>query len=171
MRFEYLECGKLLAPHGITGGMKMECWCDSQEAACRLPALYFKDKDGQYKARRLLRASPYGRGLLVFLEGIGTPEEASPLRMKIAYAKRKDLDPHGEKVFLAELVGLPVKDADTGRLYGRLKEVDTSRKTTLYIVETDKGEAMLPAVSEFIKEIDIESHILVRPIPGIFDEI
>ena len=49
--------------------------------------------------------------------------------------------------------------------------VDTSRKTTLYIIDTERGEVMLPAVSEFVKEIDIERGLFVCPIPGMFDEI
>ncbi len=171
MKLEYLECGKLLAPHGVMGGMKMECWCDSPAVAVRLPALYFKWGEGQYEAKKLLRASPYGKGVLVFLEGINTPEEAGALRGVTVYAKREDLSPDGSAVFLAELIGLSVVDADTGRTYGRIKEVDTSRKTTLYIVQTEGGEVMLPAVDEFIKEVDVGSHILVRPIPGLFDEI
>lgn len=171
MKLEYLECGKLLAPHGIAGGMKMECWCDSPAVAVRLPALYFKKGEGQYEAKKLLRASPYGKGVLVFLEGITSPEEAAPFRMQTVYAKREDLSKDDGTVFLAELIGLSVIDIDTGRTYGRIKEVDTSRKTTLYIVETEGGEVMLPAVDEFIKEVDVGSHILVRPIPGLFDEI
>ncbi len=171
MKLEYLECGKLLAPHGIAGGMKMECWCDSPAVAVRLPALYFKKGEGQYEAKKLLRASPYGKGILVFLEGVSSPEEAARLRMQTVYAKREDLAKDEKTVFLAELIGLSVIDADTGRIYGTLKEVDTSRKTTLYIVETEGGEVMLPAVDEFIKEVDVGSHILVRPIPGLFDEV
>ena len=118
-----------------------------------------------------MRASPYGKGILVFLEGVTSPEEVARLRMQTVYAKREDLAKDEKTVFLAELIGLSVIDADTGRIYGTVKEVDTSRKTTLYIVETEGGEVMLPAVDEFIKEVDVGSHILVRPIPGLFDEI
>ncbi len=171
MKLEYLECGKLLTPHGVMGGMKMECWCDSPAVAARLPALYLKKGEGQYEAKRLLRASPHGKGVLVFLEGINSPEEATPLRMQTVYARREDLSPDGSAVFLAELIGLPVIDIDTGKSYGFVKEVDTSRKTVLYIVKTKEGEVMLPAADEFIKEVDVEAHILVRPIPGLFDEI
>ena len=87
------------------------------------------------------------------------------------YARRADLDPDGTRVFLAETVGLPVLDADTGALLGHVREVDTSRRTTLYVVDTERGEVLLPAVSEFVKEIDIERGLSVRPIPGLFDEV
>ena len=170
MKCEYLECGKVLAPHGVRGAMKIDCWCDTPAVAAALPALYLKD-GGKYTGLRLLHASPYKGGLLVTVEGIGDPEAAAALRGRVLYARREDLDPRGERVFYAETYGLPVFDVDTGRTLGRVREVDTSRKTVLYVITTEGGEVLLPDAPEFIKEIDVERGLFVRPIPGLFDEI
>ncbi len=171
MKLEYLECGKILAPHGVRGALRIEAWCDSPAVAAALPTLYFKSGDGAYTGRRVLRASLHKGGVLATLEGITSPEEAAHLRGVTVYAKRSDLDPDGTRVFLAETVGLAVLHAEDGRLLGRVKEVDTSRKTALYIIKTEGGEVMLPAVSEFVKEIDLARGMLVTPISGFFDEI
>lgn len=170
MKLEYLECGRILAPHGVRGAVRIETWCDSPAVAAALPCLYFKE-NGLYTGRRLSQASVHKGGLLAYLEGIATPEEAAHLRGVTVYAKREDLDPRGERVFLAETYGLAVYHAESGALLGHVREVDTSRKTTLYIIDTERGEVMLPAVSEFVKEIDIERGLTVLPIPGMFDEI
>ncbi len=171
MKLEYLECGKILAPHGVRGAMRMEIFCDSPAVAAALPVLYFRSEAGLYTGRRLLHASGHKGGLLITLEGVASPEEAARLRGTAVYARRTDLDPRGELVFLAETVGLPVHHAETGDYLGRVREVDTSRPTTLYVLETPHGEVLLPAVREFVKEIDIERGLLVLPIPGLFDEI
>ncbi len=171
MRLEYLECGKFLAPHGVRGALKAETWCDSPAVAAALPAVYLAMGAGKYKGLRLLEASPYKGGLLLKVEGITSPEEAATLRGHIFYAKRSDLDPRGERVFYAETYGLPVRDADSGALLGHIREVDTSRPTVLYVIDTERGEVLLPDAPEFIKEIDIERGLTVRPIPGLFDEI
>ncbi|MBO7762424.1 MAG: 16S rRNA processing protein RimM [Clostridia bacterium] len=171
MKLEYLECGKILAAHGVRGAVRIEVWCDSPAIAAALPTLYFRQGVGPYTGRRLLHASVHKGGLLATLEGITSPEEVAPLRGVTVYARREDLDPRGERVFLAETVGLPVLHAEDGRLLGHVREVDTSRKTTLYIIETEGGEVMLPAVPEFVKEIDIERGMTVCPIPGFFDEV
>ena len=171
MKCEYLECGKVLAPHGVRGALKIDCWCDTPAVAAALPALYFKGADGKYTGKRLLHASPYKGGLLATVEGITDPETAATLRGCVLYARREDLDPRGERVFYAETYGLPVFDVDTGRELGRVREVDTSRKTVLYVIVTEGGEALLPDAPEFIKEIDVERGLYVRPIPGLFDEI
>ncbi len=171
MKLDYLECGKFLAPHGVRGALKAEIWCDSPAVAAALPCLYLATGNGKYTGMRLLQASPYKGGLLLTIEGITTPEAAAALRSVIFYAKRSDLDPEGKRVFYAETCGLPVYDADSGRLIGHVREVDTSRPTVLYVIDTEAGEALLPDAPEFIKEIDIERGLTVRPIPGLFDEI
>ena len=171
MKLEYLECGKILAPHGVHGAVRIESWCDSPAVAAALPTLYLRSSDGAYTGRRVLRASLHKGGVLATLEGLSTPEEAARLRGATVYAKREDLDPKGEQVFLAETVGLAVYDAKDGRHLGTVKEVDTSRKTALYLIATEGGEVMLPAVPEFIKEIDLARGMLVTPISGFFDEI
>ena len=170
MKLEYLECGRILAPHGVRGAVRIETWCDSPAVAAALPTLYF-EKGGQYMGKRLSQASVHKGGLLAYLEGITSPEEAAHLRGVTVYAKREDLDPRGERVFLAETCGLAVYHAESGALLGHVREVDTSRKTTLYIIDTERGEVMLPAVSEFVKEINIERGLFVCPIPGMFDEV
>ncbi len=171
MKLDYLECGKFLASHGVRGALKAEIWCDSPAVAAALPYLYLSAGNGKYTAVRLLQASPYKGGLLLTLDGITSPEEAADLRGVIFYAKRSDLDPRGERIFYAETYELPVYDADGGRLLGHVREVDTSRPTVLYVIGTESGEVLLPDAPEFIKEIDIERGIKVRPIPGLFDEI
>lgn len=171
MRLEFLECGRILTAHGVRGAMRIELFCDTPAVAAALPALYFAEGNGRYLPRRLLTASVHKGGLLATLEGITSPEEVAPLRGLTVYARRDDLDPRGERVFLAETCGLSVFHADSGILLGRVREVDTSRPTTLYVIDTERGEVLLPDVPEFIKEIDIERGMKVRPIPGFFDEI
>ena len=58
------------------------------------------------------------------------------------------------------------------RVYGRLTNVDRPAAQDIYTVtDTAGGEHMLPAVPEFVKNIDIDARkILVTPIEGMFTE-
>lgn len=172
MKLTFLECGRILAPHGVRGAMRIESFCDSPAVCAALPALYRRLPNGDYIPLRVLHASVHKGGVLATLEGITSPEEVTPLRGTLLYARRDDLDPTGERIFLAETVGLPVLHAESGVRLGRVREVDTSRKTVLYVIDTENGgEVLLPAVPEFIKEIDIARAVFVQPISGFFDEI
>ena len=73
-------------------------------------------------------------------------------------------------MFIADMIGLPVIHAETGVKLGTLSDVSDVTGRRIYTVSTDKGEVLLPAVDEFIKEISEEKGMLVLPIPGFFDE-
>ena len=73
--------------------------------------------------------------------------------------------------FIADIIGLPVFDVDTGKKYGKIKDADFDRHTPLYTIETENGDVLFPAIDEFVKEIDIERGVKIRPIAGFFDEV
>jgi ribosomal 30S subunit maturation factor RimM len=39
----------------------------------------------------------------------------------------------------------------------------------IYVIRTEKGEAMVPVVPEFVKRVDEEKGIFLTPIEGMFD--
>ena len=171
MKQKYLECGKIINIHGIRGALKIEPWCDSPEVAASLSEIYFLESDGSYTKAKVKHASAAGRFVLMTLLGVETPEEGREYKGRVFYADREDIPRKEGDFFLADIIGLPVYDADTGKLYGSIKDADFSRHTPLYTIETERGEVLYPAISEFVKEIDIETGVKICPISGFFDEV
>jgi 16S rRNA processing protein RimM len=60
--------------------------------------------------------------------------------------------------------GFEVKDTISGIL-GKISDVDTSTANTLFIVENEKGELLIPACEEFIVKIDYENKQLLTNLP------
>ena len=87
----------------------------------------------------------------------------------MVYAAREDLPLEEGDAFIVDLIGLPVKDADSREVIGKLVDINTRGVRDLYIVRNESGDHMVPAVPEFITEIDIEDAVYVRPIPGLLD--
>lgn len=168
MKQPYLECGKIINIHGFRGGLKLESWCDSPEVLAGLSTLWFLES-GTYVSRRVLRASVFKQFVIVQLEGIDDEDAANRQRGKVVYAAREDLPIEDGDHFIADLIGLPVKHADTGEVLGTLTDVDSRGHADLYTVKTSKGEALIPAVPEFVIRIDPDDGIYVRPIPGLLD--
>lgn len=164
----YLECGKIINIHGLDGTVKLESWCDTPDVLASLGCLYFKNGD-EFLPRRVRRASVQKRFVLMKLEGIESPEAAEALRETVVYAARKDLPLAPGAHFIADLIGLPVIDADSGKKYGTLTYVFNAGASDIYTVETPDGERMMPAVPEFVISIDLEKGIFIRPIEGMFD--
>ncbi|MBE6589300.1 MAG: 16S rRNA processing protein RimM [Ruminococcaceae bacterium] len=168
MKLPYLPCGKIINTHGFRGTVKAESWCDSPEVLAELPTVYFKTGEG-YRARRVLHASVFKQFVLLELEGVGDEEAAERLRGIELYAAREDLPVEDGSYFISDLLGLPVLHADTGVKIGTLKDVNTSGMRDLYVIKTPQGEALVPAVPEFIVRIDPDDGIYIRPIPGLID--
>ena len=68
------------------------------------------------------------------------------------------------------MIGLPVIDCDDGTVYGTLREVSEGVAQKIYVVKTETGDVLIPDVPEFIKKIDTEKGIFIKPISGFFDE-
>ena len=168
MEKQYLECGKIINTHGIAGAVKLESWCDSPEVLASLETVYFK-KGEVYKPVEVLRASVFKRFVLMTLEGITDIDAAAALKETVVYADRDELPIEEGQHFIADLVGLPVIDADSGKEYGILDDVINTGASDIYVIESEDGEKMMPAVDEFVKEIDLERGIFVTPIEGMFD--
>ncbi len=165
---EFPECGKIINTHGCRGGVKIEPWCDSPAVFAALPRVFMK-KNGELVPLRVCRASVLGnRFVCAELFGVDTMEAADALRGTVLYASRADLGIEEGTLLIAELIGLPVTDAASGKLLGTLTDVIHPGASDIYVIKTEKGEVMVPAVAEFVREVDIEKGIVLSPIEGMF---
>ncbi len=164
----YIECGKIINTHGCHGGVKLESWCNTPEVLASLKSLYLLS-GGNYTGHRVLRASVFRQFVVAELEGIADMDAALALKNTIVYARRSDIPLDEGEYFIADLIGLPVRDASTGKLYGTLKEMINRGASDIYVVDTPDGDRMIPAVPEFIRSIDPDTEILVSPIEGMLD--
>ena len=170
-RAEYLEAGKIVNTHGVRGDVKIECWCDYLEVMTEDLSVLYRKKGLEYQPLAITKASPFKGMVLLHFEGINSFEDANAMRGEILYAKREDLPIEEGACFIADMVGLPVIDAESGRVYGKLKSVNDAAAGQLYEISTENGTVLLPVVAEFVKEVDLDKGIMITPIPGFFDEI
>ena len=90
----------------------------------------------------------------------------------VLYLYRDDIPVAKGSMLVADMIGLPVRDAETGELYGEIAEVSDAARGKLFHIKTPSGkEVLLPDVPQFIKRIDAEDGMTVTPIPGFFDEV
>lgn len=165
---KYLETGKIINVHGLDGTVKVECWADDVSVVTGLKTVYF-DENGADK-REVERSTYQKQFALLKLSGVSDRDQAAALRGRIIYADRADIPVEDGGHFIADLIGLTVTDADSGKVYGRIKDIYNRGASDIYEIEGDGGEIyLMPAVKQFIDRIDLESGVYVRPIPGLFD--
>ena len=170
MKNAYLEAGRFNGTHGVYGAIKAECRCDSIDVLASLKNIYL-DRNGSQKLT-VKRCVPYKDLALMQIEGYDSPEAAGVLKNRVFYAKREDIPLPEGSWFLADLIGMTVYDADTGRVYGKVRDISENAASMLYEIDTGNGKtAYLPDIPEFIVSIDEEKGIAARPAKGLFDEI
>ena len=165
---KYIECGKIINTHGCKGGLKIEPWCNSPEDFTALKRLYISGKSG-YTEYTVSKASVFKQFVILDLKEIDDMEKALSLKETILYADREDFDLEDGEYFLTDIIGLDVIDSENGKLYGKVTDIINRGASDIYVVDTPNGERMIPAVDEFIVEIDINSGIKVRTIEGLLD--
>lgn len=169
MKKEYLECGKVCGAHGVRGVIRIEPWCDSPKVLAGQKRIFIATGEGEYREHKVLTASVSGPGVLMSLEGIVTRDLAIAMKNTVLYLHRDDIPVAKGQMLLADMIGLPVIDADTGTVYGTISDVSDAVRGLLYTIKTEKGDVLFPSVDEFIKEIVPERGMFIRPIPGFFD--
>lgn len=175
---QYLECGKAVSTHGIKGNLRVESWCDSPSVLASIKTLYTKKSDS-YTPHKVLKASVQKNMVLVNLEDVDTLEKAIVMKGTVFFAHRDELSKLLDNggMFIADLLGLPVIDSETGFIYGTLSDVNNIGVHDIYVIKRPdewgeiQPEAMIPAVKEFVVKIDTDSGIYIKPIEGFFEPL
>ena len=111
--------------------------------------------------------------VLAKLRGVDTPEKATLLRGQTVSIDREGLSLPEGAVFIADLIGCRVFDADDAeKQYGVLTEVSRTGANDVWHVTDDGGrEYLLPAIPPVVIDTDIDNErIVIRPLKGIFDD-
>lgn len=156
---QYIPAGKIINTHGIKGQVKIEVWLDS-------PAFFMTFKTMYREDRSPMRAvSSFARNNFVVagFEGINDIDSAIPLKNQILYIDRFDA-PAGY-CFQQDLIGCRVLDQN-GNEIGIITDILEKPASDVYVVSGEE-EHLIPAVKQFIQEIDTaEGFIRVNLIEG-----
>ena len=166
---QYLEAGKIVGTHGVKGELRVEPWCDSAGFLAQFHTLYW---DCGAVPVRVLSSRPHKSLLLVRIEGVNTVEQGDALRGRVLYLDRRDARLPEGRWFIQDMLGLSVRDADTGKCYGTLTDVLQTGANDVYQVTAPGGrEYLIPSIPQVVVRRDPEHGImLIRPMKGIFDD-
>ena len=169
MKKQFLETGKIVGTHGIKGELRIEPWCDSPEFICAFKKLYL-DSNGATAVE--VKSRPHKNITLAKIKGVDTIEDAERLRGKTVYINRDDINLGQGVHFVQDLLGLEIRDADSGKVYGTLTDVLRTGANDVYeITDGDGKKYLAPVIDEVVIEINTDGgYVLLRPMKGIFDD-
>ncbi|MEA3308623.1 MAG: ribosome maturation factor RimM [Chloroflexota bacterium] len=162
----YLIVGRVVRPHGIRGAIQVEILTDAPEHIAELETLYLGP---HYRPYQLEQARFHKQRLLLQLKECTERDAAEALREYSVAIAIEDAVPLAEDEFYHfQLEGMAVQ-TDTGEELGELVEIlSPPGANDVYIVHGLRGEVLLPAIPEVVREIDLEAGcMLVHLIPGL----
>lgn len=149
---ELITIGKIVAPHGVRGDVRIFPLTDFPDRFQDLQQVYVENA-GQMQ---LESARPHKKFILLKFAGINTMNEAGNLSGRLIKIGREDLVqlPAGQ-YYIFDIIGLTVFN-EAGELLGVITDVLQPGSNDVYVVETpDKQELLVPAIKDVVKQIDI----------------
>ena len=159
---ERIAVGLVRRPKGVRGEVKVEVFSPDPRRFDRLERV-FLERDGQAdRELRLERWRADMPGILVKFAGVDTPEAVvAELQGGYLTVPREEVPPlPADEHYVFEIVGCRVEDGD-GNALGRVVEVQTLPSVDVYVVRGGPAELLLPAVADFIVELDIANGRIV----------
>lgn len=162
-RPETVIIGRVLAAHGVRGEMRVEPLTDDPDRFDSLSSVFIRGHG--YKVTSA-RAHP--RGVLLRLEGVTIPEDVESMRGEYIHIPAEEAAPLPEGAYYHyQLLGMRVETAQ-GEVLGELVAIMPLQSNDVYVVRGERGEVLLPAITDVVKEIDTEaSKMVIEPVPGL----
>ncbi|MFE2441250.1 ribosome maturation factor RimM [Stenotrophomonas sp. NPDC087984] len=158
--------------HGIKGEVTVEVRTDEPELRLG-PGAVLTTEPASAGPLTIESGRVHSGRLLLRFEGVRDRSGAEELRniLLIAEVDPEELPEDPEEFYDHQLIDIDVVTVD-GTEVGRISEISHLPYQDLLIVKRpDGGEVMIPFVSEFVPEIDLEAQrAVIDPPPGLLDE-
>lgn len=154
--------GQVVGPHGVKGGLRVTILTDFPERFDAGQTVFIHNQP-----RKIIRATYHKDQVRLDLEQINTREQAENLKWAILTVPEDEIPDLDEDQFLVrDLIGLTAVTTD-GKILGPVQDVLPNPAHDIIIV----AGAMVPAVKEFVKEIDLKNRTMtLKLIPGMLPE-
>lgn len=162
---ELIKVGQILNTHGIKGGLKIRPYTDFIDRFSEDITYYI----GSIKNPVHIKSYREYKGLIyIDLAEYNDINDVIIFKGESLLISKEDRYELPEGLhYISDLIGLDVIDKNHGKI-GVLKEVLETSANDVYLVDLGNNqEVLIPAVKEFVEDIDIENNIIsVKLIEG-----
>ena len=162
---EFITIGKILAPWGLKGKLKVEVATDFPQRFDPSSKVYIN------RQPTTIDSTEWHKGkAIIKLNTIDSIEDAEKRQGQLVEIHHSQLHPLPEgQYYHFQLIGLEVWTTQ-GELLGNITEILTTPSNDNYLVSGAKGEILIPAIEDVIESIDLDKGCLViEPIEGLLN--
>ncbi|MEN6372552.1 MAG: ribosome maturation factor RimM [Armatimonadota bacterium] len=159
--------GTVVAPFGIKGEVKVKIETDFPERFEDQEEIWLQPEAGHGRMTRIEGIRFHQGGVLIKFEGCDDRNSAEELRnAKLLIDKSELMELDTDQFYVHDILGLDVYTTD-GESIGKVIDVLQGAGNDIYVTP----KAMIPAVKEFVREIDLESgKMIVKLIDGMLSD-
>ena len=168
---EWATIGKVVAPFGINGELKIISFTDIPNRFAELETIHSGPDHTRYQ---ITSARPYKGEMVVLklagIEDVNTARALLNQELAIPLSHLAKLPP--DSYYQHDLIGLQVVRLD-GRTVGELVDIIVTGSNDVYVVKAETGgkEILVPAIKDVIKQVDlIRKMMYIEPIKGLLDD-
>lgn len=162
---DLFEAGEIVKTRGLHGCLKVLSYLETKSNFIQPDHVYIELSPGRKNRFGLKKFDRAGRAFFIELEEIKDVESAKTLvGCKVFLSKNilKKL-PEGEYYF-HDIIGLDVY-SEEGDYIGKIESIFSTGSNDVYICKTQEAEILLPAISDVIRKIDVNSRVITVKIP------
>ena len=161
---ELIDVGQILGPHGVDGAVKIKSFTDVPTRFSPGNVLFIHNK-----SHEIIDSFPLRKDQLVLklsgLQSLRQVEDLTGEWVRSSWRFSPVLDQN--EFFHYQLIGLNVY-TENGDELGYIKEIIQTGSNDVYLVDCEGQELLLPAISQVIREINLESgKMIVNLIEGL----
>ena len=158
----FVVLGKIVAPYGLRGAVKVFPFADDPQAWAKLPCWYLGaegDDTASWRQTAVRRCRLQGEILLAELECLADRDAAEAAKGLLIGAPREALPPTAEdEYYWADLIGLSVVNIREEPLGEVLGLIETPANPVLRVgAAAVKEERLLPFVAAVVLEVDLSA--------------
>jgi 16S rRNA processing protein RimM len=151
--------GRVIAPWGVQGWVKIEPYSAERDTLCRFSAWLLQKGDQRHRVA-VAECKIHGAHVVARFEGCTDRDQAEAHRGMQVALWREDLPPLApNEIYQADLIGLDVVTTDGERL-GKVEEVLEHGAHPILRVAMESKERLLPFVPSVIRGVDLQSGVV-----------
>jgi 16S rRNA processing protein RimM len=161
----FLAVARVRRPFGVKGELLLDVLTDFPNRLTQHEFFYAGRDRQPYEVETLRR---HGTDFLLRLKEVRDRDGAERLRGEDLFVRVDDLPPLPQGVYyLHQIEGLEAI-TEQGESLGRVKEILKTGANDVYVVQGGKGEILLPAIPQVIREVRLEEgRMVVRLMEGL----
>lgn len=169
----YLSVGEVIRPHGVRGELRVRILTEYPERLHLHTHFYLAHPASAERVRRYaVEKMRFHRDVLLLkLEGCNDRTTAETLRGMLVQIPLEDAVPLEEgEYYLFQLLGVEV-ETESGEWLGRVVEVLETGANDVYVVRGPRGEVLVPAIGEVVRQLDLAAkRMVIHLLPGLLGD-